>query len=84
MFGQRLAVLIDRIRQGPVGELYRGDLVRNNAGLVCPSLRASQTRLLLAEPYCAYCPLCHPLQLSRPRTECKTCGDAAGRDAPGL
>jgi hypothetical protein len=74
----RLAQTLDRIARGPAGELYRREMIRTadngTLGFACAALRACRNRLLAAEPYCAYCPLCHPAHPDRVRPGCKTCG----------
>jgi hypothetical protein len=74
----RLAVLLDRIAQGPAGDLYRQELVRTftngQAGFACPVLRVARSKLLAAEPYCAYCPRCQRAYPGRTHPACPTCG----------
>jgi hypothetical protein len=76
LFG-RLANLLDRIAQGPGGQLYRLDLIRkfenDKPVLVCPLLRASLGKLQAAEPYCCECPGCHAAHTGRANPRCKTC-----------
>ena len=71
----RLSCVLDRIAQGPAGELYRQDMIRTqSAGLVCAAVRMGRNKLLAAEPYCCYCPNCHPTHPIRPYPDCKKCG----------
>jgi hypothetical protein len=74
----RLAGLLDRIAQGRAGDVYRQELLRTTAegkvGYACPVLRVAHGKLVAAEPYCGYCPLCHQVSPGRPRITCKTCG----------
>jgi hypothetical protein len=75
----RLAGLLDRIAQGPAGEVYRQELIHTatedgRAGYACPALRIARGKLAAAEPYCGYCPLCHQASPGRPRLTCKACG----------
>jgi Homeodomain-like domain-containing protein len=75
----RLTGLLDRIAQGPAGEIYRRELIQTatedgRAGYACPALRMARGKLVAAEPYCAYCPLCHQASPGRPRITCKACG----------
>jgi hypothetical protein len=74
----RLSALLDRIAQGPAGEVYRLELVRtaNNGktGYACPALRAARNRLVAAEPYCGYCPSCTAQRPERGYSSCKVCG----------
>ncbi|HWY85451.1 MAG TPA: hypothetical protein VNX28_01940 [Gemmataceae bacterium] len=74
LFG-RLSSVLDRIAQGPAGELYRQDMIRTaDAGLVCAAVRMGRNKLLAAEPYCCYCPNCHPAHPIRPYPTCQKCG----------
>jgi hypothetical protein len=74
LFG-RLSSVLDRIAQGPAGELYRQDMIRTaDAGLVCAAVRMGRNKLLAAEPYCCYCPNCHPTHPTRPYPSCQKCG----------
>src|SRR5262249_51108396 len=74
----RLARLLDRIAQGPAGEMYRRELVRTatdgQVGFACPALRVSRGQLAAAEPYCAYCPRCQQAHPGWAHPACKTCG----------
>jgi hypothetical protein len=71
----RLSTVLDRIAQGPAGELYRQDMIRTaDAGLVCAAVRMGRNKLLAAEPYCGYCPNCHPTHPIRPYPSCQKCG----------
>jgi hypothetical protein len=74
----RLAGILDRIAQAPGGELYRQEMIRTSesgqAGFACAMLRACRNKLLAAQPYCSYCPNCHPIRPGRPDPRCKTCG----------
>jgi hypothetical protein len=71
----RLSCILDRIAQGPAGELYRQDMIRTqNAGLVCAAVHMGRNKLLAAEPYCCYCPNCHPTHPIRPYPACQKCG----------
>jgi hypothetical protein len=74
----RLAEVIDRIAQGPGGELYRLALMGNASDGVmryfCPRLRMCRNELVAAEPYCSYCPNCHRANPERPDPRCKACG----------
>jgi hypothetical protein len=76
LFG-RLVHVLDRIAQGPAGQVYRLDLIRSaengQAVLVCPALRAAFAKLRAAEPYCCYCPACHAAHPGRANLRCKTC-----------
>jgi hypothetical protein len=76
LFG-RLARVIDRIAQGPGGQVYRLDLAHSaengQSVLVCPTLRAALGKLRAAEPYCCYCPVCHAAHPGRASPRCKTC-----------
>jgi hypothetical protein len=51
----RLATVLDRIAQGPAGEVYRQELIRTNnngkAGYACAAVRAARNKLIAAEPY---------------------------------
>jgi hypothetical protein len=70
-----LSCVLDKIAQGPAGELYRQDMIRTqNAGLVCAAVRMGRNKLLAAEPYCCYCPNCHPTHPIRPYPGCQKCG----------
>jgi ParB-like chromosome segregation protein Spo0J len=74
----RLSTLLERIAQGPAGEVYRLELVRTNnhgkAGYACPAVRAARNKLVAAEPYCGYCPSCTAQRPSRGHSSCKVCG----------
>ena len=74
----RLAGVLDRIAQGPAGDVYRQELLRTNTdgkvGYACAVLRVAHGKLVAAEPYCGYCPVCHQASPGRPRITCKTCG----------
>jgi hypothetical protein len=74
----RLAELVNRIGQGPGGELYRQELIRTASdgqpGFACPVLRVARAKLVAAEPYCAYCPRCEQAHPGRTHPTCKTCG----------
>ena len=71
----RLSSVLDRIAQGPAGELYRQEMIRTaDARLVCGAVRMGRNKLLAAEPYCCYCPNCHPTHPIRPYPDCKKCG----------
>jgi hypothetical protein len=71
----RLSCVLDKIAQGPAGELYRQDMIRTaDAGLVCAAVRIGRNNLLAAEPYCCYCPNCHPTHPIRPYPSCQKCG----------
>jgi len=74
----RLAVVLDRIAQGPAGDLYRQELVRSRTdgqpGFACPVLRIARSKLQAAEPYCAHCPRCRREYPGRPHPACKVCG----------
>jgi hypothetical protein len=74
----RLAVLLGRIAQGPAGNLYRQELIRTctagERGFACPVLRIARSKLLAAEPYCAYCPRCQREYPGRVHPACKVCG----------
>jgi hypothetical protein len=75
---ERLAQVLDRIAQGPAGELYRQELVRTadngQPGFACPALRICRDRLVASEPYCGYCPNCYQASSARPYPSCKSCG----------
>jgi hypothetical protein len=72
---ERLSCILDKIAQGPAGELYRQDMIRTaDAGLVCAAVRMGRNKLLAAEPYCCYCPNCHPTHPIRPYPTCQKCG----------
>jgi hypothetical protein len=75
----RLATLLERIALGPAGEVYRQELIRTltdgRYGYACPALRIAHGKLVAAEPYSSYCPVCHAESPGgRPRITCKTCG----------
>jgi hypothetical protein len=74
----RLATVLDRIAQGPGGEVYRQELIRTNnngkAGYACAAVRAARNKLIAAEPYCAYCPSCFVQRPARGYASCKSCG----------
>jgi hypothetical protein len=74
----RLATVLDRIAQGPAGEVYRQELIRTNnngkAGFACAGVRAARNKLIAAEPYCAYCPSCFVQRPARGYASCKSCG----------
>jgi hypothetical protein len=74
----RLATVLDRIAQGPAGEVYRQELIRTNnngkAGYACAAVRAARNKLIAAEPYCAYCPSCFVQRPARGYASCKSCG----------
>jgi ribosomal protein S14 len=74
----RLSALLDRIAQGPAGEVYRLELVRTanhgKAGYACPAVRAARNKLVAAEPYCGYCPSCTAQRPDRGYSSCKVCG----------
>jgi hypothetical protein len=74
----RLATVLDRIAQGPGGEVYRQELIRTNnngkAGFACAAVRAARNKLIAAEPYCTYCPSCFVQRPARGYASCKCCG----------
>jgi hypothetical protein len=74
----RLSTLLDRIAQGPAGEVYRQELIRTNnngkAGFACAAVRAARNKLVAAQPYCAYCPSCYAQRPARGYASCKCCG----------
>jgi hypothetical protein len=74
----RLATVLDRIAQGPGGEVYRQELIRTNnngkAGYACAAVRAARNKLVAAEPYCAYCPSCFVQRPARGYASCNCCG----------
>jgi hypothetical protein len=74
----RLSTLLDRIAQGPAGEVYRQELIRTNnngkAGFACAAVRAARNKLVAAQPYCAYCPNCYAQRPARGYASCKWCG----------
>jgi hypothetical protein len=74
----RLSTLLDRIAQGPAGEVYRQELIRTNnngkAGFACAAVRAARNKLVGAEPYCGYCPSCFVQRPARGYASCKSCG----------
>jgi hypothetical protein len=77
----RLTQLLDRIAQGPAGELYRQELIRTGSsssssqvGFECPALRRARGKLAAAQPYCSYCPNCHAAPSPRLQAACKKCG----------
>jgi hypothetical protein len=73
----RLAEVLDRIAQGPAGELYQLEMIRTaGAGQVrfeCPALRRARKNLADAQPYCGYCPNCHAVP-RRLQLSCQKCG----------
>jgi hypothetical protein len=76
LFAQ-LAEVVNRIAQQPGGALYRQHLRRKVEGtrttFECGELRAAMVKLLTAEPYCAYCPLCHLSMLGCGNPTCQVC-----------
>jgi hypothetical protein len=77
----RLAKLLDRIAQGPAGEIYRQEMIRtvssSSGGEVvfdCSTLRRARGKLAAAQPYCGYCPNCHAASSPRLQAACKKCG----------
>jgi hypothetical protein len=74
----RLAGLLNRIAQGPAGELYRLEMLRTHGkgreSFACVALRQCRNKLVGAEPYCGYCPDCHGTQPTRRAGACKRCG----------
>jgi hypothetical protein len=74
----RLAQVLDRIAQGPAGDMYCLEMVRTctegQAGWACPMLRLGRSKLLAAEPYCAYCPRCQRAYPGQTHPACKVCG----------
>ena len=75
---EQLATILDRIGQGPGGELYRLELMGTASNgqmkYFCPLLRICRNRLEAAEPYCAHCPSCHRTNPGRGDPRCKSCG----------
>src|SRR5262249_43161589 len=67
-----------RIAQGPAGDMYRQEMVRTvtegQGGWACPVLRLARSKLLTAEPYCAYCPRCQRAYPGQAHPACKVCG----------
>jgi hypothetical protein len=74
----RLASLLDRIAQGPAGELYRLEMLQTHdngrEGYACVALRQCRNKLVGAEPYCGYCPDCQVTPPTRRAGACKRCG----------
>jgi hypothetical protein len=76
----RLAKILDRIAQGPAGEMYRQEMIRTGNGsgvhvvFECPALRLARGKLAAAQPYCCYCPNCHAAASPRLQAACKKCG----------
>ncbi len=74
----RLSTLLDRIAQGPAGEVYLQELIRTNfngkAVFACAAVRAARNKLVAAQPYCGYCPNCYAQRPARGYSFCKSCG----------
>lgn len=84
----RLAVVLDRIAQGPAGEVLRADMIRaeqnGKTHFACELVRSWRNRLHVAKPYCSYCPACQRTHPVRAYAHCKTCGGRGWTSRPAF